>query len=109
MPPRPANSLCRTAAIGIRAANIAAPRTVACRGADSLHAYELCARLSRRRAMRLLHRIRGGLAGDRVLFAGAAAAADRADQLAAFNQRESARARHQSRIERGDVAVAALE
>src|SRR5262245_24838104 len=41
---------------------------------------------------------RSGLAGDRVLIAGAAAAADGADQLAALHQRKAAGRSNQGRV-----------
>ena len=43
------------------------------------------------------------------LVAGATAAADGADQLAAFDQRKAAGARDQGWVERGDVTVAGFE
>ena len=64
----------------------------------------------RRRARRaenvaLFHDLGANLANRGILIAGAAAAAHRADQLAAFDQRKSAGARDQRRIERGDIGV----
>ena len=56
----------------------------------------------------LIHNIGAHLAHHRVLVAGAAAAADGADQLAAFDQRESARIGDQRRIARADIGVAGL-
>ena len=59
--------------------------------------------------MRLFHEIGTDLADQGVLIAGAAAATDGADDLAAFDKRNSAGARDERRIERGDIAVAGLE
>src|SRR5205823_14528179 len=56
----------------------------------------------RGRAM-LLHDVGAGLANSGVLIARAAAAPDRADQLAAFDQRKSAGACDQGRIECGHI------
>jgi hypothetical protein len=53
--------------------------------------------------------VRTDLANRGVLIARASAATDRADQLAAFDQRESARACDQRRIERRDIAVAGFK
>ena len=54
---------------------------------------------------RAIHHIRANLADGGVLVAGASAAADRADQFAALDQRKPAGARDQGRIERTDIAM----
>src|SRR5690242_19728239 len=57
----------------------------------------------------LFYEIGADLADHRVLVAGAAAATDPADDLAAFDKRNSARARDQRRIERANIAMAGLK
>src|SRR6185295_6419255 len=56
----------------------------------------------------LLHQIGAHLADQGVLIAGAAAAADGADQLAGVEQREAAGAGDQRRIERRDIRMTGL-
>src|SRR6185437_7541322 len=56
----------------------------------------------------LLHRVGAGLAGDAILRAGAAAAADGADELAVLDQREAAFRRNDA-VQEGDIAMAALD
>src|SRR5665647_268517 len=51
----------------------------------------------------LFHNLGAGLADGSILVAGATAATDRADQLAAFDQRKSAGTRNEGGIERGDI------
>src|SRR6267378_2415144 len=57
----------------------------------------------------LFHDLSAGLADDSVLITGAAAATDRADQLAALDQRKSTRTRDQSGIERAYVGMAGFK
>src|SRR5213594_4205054 len=60
-------------------------------------------------AKTLLHEIGARLAGSGVLIAGAAAATDRADQLAALDQRQAAGRSDHRRIDRGDVGMTGFE
>src|ERR1700712_802094 len=81
-----------------------APRA-ACRGAN-----QDPARLRAGRTNGLLFQgVGAGLARRGILIAGAAAAADRTDQLAAVDNRKSAGARDQAWIERGDIGMAGFE
>src|SRR5579872_505644 len=57
----------------------------------------------------LLHEVGPDLADQRILVAGAAGAADPADQLTAFDEREAAGARRQRGIEGCDIGVARLK
>src|SRR5438270_12901433 len=57
---------------------------------------------------KLLDRIGAELADRGTLIAGAAAAPDRADQLAAFDQGKAARRRDEGRIERSDIWMASF-
>jgi hypothetical protein len=52
---------------------------------------------------RLLDRIGADLADGRILIARSAAAADRADELSAFDQRKAARRCDEGRIKRSDI------
>jgi hypothetical protein len=62
-------------------------------------------KMPRLSALLPVHDIRANLAHRGVLIAGAAAAAHRADQLAAFDQGETAGVRDQAGLERGDIGM----
>src|SRR5450631_1434665 len=63
----------------------------------------------RKAAVLFIHDLGADLANGGVLVASAAAATDRADQLAAFDQRKPAGARDQRRIKRAHIAMAGFK
>src|SRR6185437_5012089 len=71
-------------------------------------ARRLAAASGARQRARLLHRVGAGLAGDAVLRAGATAAADGANELAALDQWDAAFRRHDAG-EEGDIDMALLD